>query len=1009
MSAPFLIFPWDRPFLPHLQRAVVQRTDGNPGRAVIIVPHNRPRRYLQEYFCQDKSLARPLLLPRVLTVSEMIGLFRAQMTPRPLRLAQTLDRVALLYRCAQDVAEAAPEDMLCTRLAGMDMARFFPWGLRLAAVLEECLTQQLQAKDIPYVEGEVSPLAAALLGALGRIHARYMEVLEADGWTTPGLDAFRAASSVLSAPPLPPLLHCDASNGRQIFIAGLAVLSDAENTLLHHLWQHGAHICLHTDPLLAEGAEGTEAPGRGAAPTSHWACVDHVRWMRQWKAQGQLACPPSGQRPRWHFLAGYDVHSQLLAVRDVLGEQQDDAPSTAIVLSHADLLMPTLHHLPDRDFNVSMGYPLERAPLARLLEALLRLQASRRAGEGGEGSRYHWRALLQCLRHPYVQMLRTAAPADTAQGQELRPLLQRMEEALRGGARFASPEALLVEVEADFSPPLRQLARHTLNTLVQRMATVRTPAQMGEALSHICQLLLDHGGDTWERYPLDAESLYRMLRHVVPGLTGTSLADTPFAPTALFSLTRQLLKAERVPFEADPIAGLQILGMLETRLLHFERILVLDATEDHLPGFTAQDPLLPDALRGLLGLPDASHRERTAAHTLYRLMAAAKDVHFFWQEGIQRSALFDGKKSRSRFIDECIWRMEQERGTLLEPGQPPLRVAPCPVRPMPRTAQGLPADAALRGQLDELLQKGLSPTRLDSYILCPARFAWESLYKLRPAEEVNEGDDPAAVGELVHQVLQDAYTPWLNRPLRSGDIRLADLEERFSLTLESSGLREKLPPDSYILLSLAGPLRLAKYLENQPYFTRVLALEQKLTAKLPLPGEGSAFCCIKGTLDRVDSRLDEVSKDGRERLVVLDYKTGKVQRPAPTLWSDTLFWQDMQTVTFPSAGGDALLAQVAENFHSLQLPSYLHLCLHSAEMVKLGRAGDAAWVTLRENGAELPLLGEDVDESLRDTVLTERVPQLLGFVVRHMQNTPCFAPREGDHCRHCPYTTLCKK
>ena len=102
--------------------------------------------------------------------------------------------------------------------------------------------------------------------------------------------------------------------------------------------------------------------------------------------------------------------------------------------------------------------------------------------------------------------------------------------------------------------------------------------------------------------------MYRLMRHAEPILRETCLAQTPFPPTVLHGITRQVLEQERVPFEAEPLTGMQVLGMLETRLLHFERVLIVDATDDKLPGNPAQDPLLPDSMRQVLGLPDARRR-----------------------------------------------------------------------------------------------------------------------------------------------------------------------------------------------------------------------------------------------------------------------------------------------------------------------------------------------------------------------------------------------------------------
>lgn len=978
---PFLIFPWDRPFLQELQRVIVAATDGHPGRAVVVVPHNRPRRYLTELFRADTSLPRPILLPRILTIRELLSQFRALTVDTPLHTANVLDRIALLYQCVKNLAGEDAE--VCARFADMDMAAFFPWGLRLAGVLEECFTQQIEAWDLDYTEGEVSPLAATLLGSLGRLHTAYATLLEQRQWTTPGLDAFMAARK---PDRIPPFLVPSAD--KHLFIAGFAVLSGAEATVLRHLWQQGACICLHTDPAVA-------APE--TRKSCHWACEDHARWITLWDASCRLTTPASGRKPRLHFVAGYDTHSQLTALHEELSRDGPTSPSTAVVLTDAGLLLPTLHHLPRKDVNVSMGFPLERSPLCRLLEAILRMQTSRR-----DDGRYHWRMLLQCLRHPYLNMLQPSLPAEVEfepsppeePPRTLRDLLYRMEGLLRAGSRFASPGALAEEASRNAFTDMRALLDDVLGCVVEGFATPRTPADMADAIARLCDLLLEYGGNVWERYPLDAESMYRLLRGVIPTLRDSELARTPFPMAALHSLTRQAIRAERVPFEADPIAGMQVLGMLETRLLHFERLFILDATDDILPGSPAQDPLLPDSLRLLLGLPDARRRERTAAHTLYRLMAGAADVYLYWQEGIQRSSLFDGKKVRSRFVDEMIWEEEKKRGVLFVVGQAPLRTAPCPVRPMQRARHNLRKTSPLDQQMRNVLEAGMSPTRLDVYLTCPLRFAFTYLCRLRPLEEVNEGDDPAAVGELIHRVLQETYAPYLDRTIHAGDISPEQLEARFVEALENSPLRSQLPPDSYCMLELAGGLRLRRYLEHQPQTTHVVALEKSLQASVARRDRNYV---LRGTLDRIDRR--------EGMLYVLDYKTGSVPRPASDIWEDTDLWRRMELWTPGSKTFDGmeLLLEIAERLPSVQLSCYLLLCTQAG----LGAVGDAAWVQLRENGEEIFLLGDGPDASLREAVLTLRIPTLLAFLLQYMETTEEIFPRSGRHCDWCPYIHLC--
>lgn len=96
------------------------------------------------------------------------------------------------------------------------------------------------------------------------------------------------------------------------------------------------------------------------------------------------------------------------------------------------------------------------------------------------------------------------------------------------------------------------------------------------------------------------------------------MADTPLPWPLMQAMLLELVRAERVPFEADPLTGLQVLGMLETRLLRFSRVFLVDVTDDRLPGAPIRSPLLPDSLRALLGLPDTRNREQLAAYTFHR-------------------------------------------------------------------------------------------------------------------------------------------------------------------------------------------------------------------------------------------------------------------------------------------------------------------------------------------------------------------------------------------------------
>lgn len=978
MSArPFLIFPWQRPFLPDLMDAVERLSGGQPGNALIIVPHQRPWRYIVRIFAERGYSG---LLPKTVPFSDLVALWRAPEAGPAKMVANPLDQGALLHQCVRGLARE--DAALEARFASMDMARFLPWGLRLAAVLEELFVQGREAADLIHLEGEVSPPAAALLGALGRISRAWRDALEERDWTTPGLEQFLAAQSAARIPEL--LLP---GEGRPVFIAGFSVLSGTEETLLRALWRAGAHICLHTDPAVADA---------GAA---HWACAEQARWLRNWGARAEAAVrlteAETEHRPTRQFFAGYDLHSQLDALAADLAH--GDGASTAVVLTDSSLLLPVLHHLPEKDVNVSMGYPLARSPLFRLVDDLFRLQEGR-----AEDGRYHWRALLHVLRHPYLNMLET--PGKDGETLALRDGLGRMEALIRQGSRYVDLAGCLAECRGNLPKPLGELLTQCLETTIDVLARADTTAALAAWLGGIQAFLLAHGGDIWRRFPLDAEALFRLMRHVAPQLEHNALAAEVFPAPLLFGIARQLLERERIPFEADPLVGVQVLGMLETRLLHFDRVFVVDATDDVLPGNPAQDPLLPDSLRAVLGLPDARRRERVAAYTLHRLCASARETHFYWQEGVSHSALFDGKKLRSRFVEGFLWQEEQARKRLLVPGAAPLRTAVCEVRQTPREPVSLVRTPRLHAAMTAFLQRPLSASRLDTYLHCPLRFVWENLCRIKPRQEVNEGDDPAAVGICLHAALRALYEPWLGKDVRRDDLTEARALACFHQAFKESELRRLLPADACLMLEAAVPVRLREFLAHQPEETHIVALEEPIEAGLSLAGRSYGFT---GIIDRLDRR------DGL--LHVLDYKTGGIKAHDYGLWSDSPFFDEVAAVCAladavpPGASPDeatwtrldAAFETLRERLPSVQLPAYVAML----EAREPGKVGDAALVELRFKGEERPLFDGLTDDEL--VTAREDCKLALGLLLRHMEHAPNFEGRVEDHCSWCAFASLC--
>ncbi|MBD5641528.1 MAG: PD-(D/E)XK nuclease family protein [Desulfovibrio sp.] len=895
----------------------------------------------------------------MLPFAQLAAQWCASVTSTPYAMANPLDEVFYLREC---VTELAGEDRsLAAHFAGMDMARFMPWGIRLASLIDDLFLQAIEPRDLESPEDEAEPLAAALLAALGRISLLYRQKLEAarPELLTKGLECMIAAEHAAEIPP-----YLLPTAGRPVIIAGFSVLNGAENRLFHSLWQAGAEICVHAASDLGDSA---------AQPLAEW--------VNNWKAGITSEGESLGGQPEYSFYAAYDAHSQIEQMARDIGSDAEagSGASTAIVLPGAELLMPVLHHMPPGPVNISMGYPLKRAQLRSFLDDLFQLQLHRQ----GNGN-FYWRDLLRLFGQPYLATLEAGEGGEARLGASLWQLGRLIR---RNGAKYVNLEELKGELK--ITPEERAFLEEALAALVDGFATVNTTASLAKSLEKICSLLIRHGKKSWEHFHLDAEALSRLQNRILPVLLANPVSSERFSLQSLYRLLDILLENERIPFEAEPLVGRQILGLFETRLLHFDNIYILDASDDRLPGSKSQDPLLPDALRARAGLPDARVREQIMAYNLFRLFAGAKRVRFYWAEGGALSDSASGKRFRSRYVEQLIWQEEQKRSQILKEGEGPLQSAQSMAALNIRSPGPVRRSDRLSAAMDKLLSSPLSATMLNSYLACPANFVFSRLMRLRPLEEVNEGEDYAEAGICIHATLAEILEPWIGREVTLANIGRQEIKKVFNDKISELGMTARMPVDSWLVFEYAGLKRLEKYFQNQKEATFINGLETAMSTDLALDGRQYRF---EGKLDRLDTRNGEK--------LVLDYKTGTIHKPEAGLWGNRDFFAALAEYLESHPGdfdseGDELLAQMRVKLPDLQLGIYL----------LLSGAANAAYVDLKNSGREIPFFDPGKDGKLEEVLESCKIA--LRFILAHMQRTPLFQAVEG-RCATCDHASVCQ-
>ncbi|MDX5482695.1 MAG: PD-(D/E)XK nuclease family protein, partial [Hymenobacteraceae bacterium] len=335
----------------------------------------------------------------------------------------------------------------------------------------------------------------------------------------------------------------------------------------------------------------------------------------------------------------------------------------------------------------------------------------------------------------------------------------------------------------------------------------------------------------------------------------------------------ELIGSTRLPFSGEPISEVQIMGMLETRALDFENVIILSVNENTLPAPKRHESLMPyDVLREF-GLPTYAETEGAMAYNFYRLLQRAKRINLLY---VLPSDTY-GSGEKSRFILQL-----QNDLALRNPG---IKFRDLTAGVDQKHTKKyhedilIQKDAQLQEQLKKELQKGLYPSHLNMYINCSLQYYFSRIAKIQEMDEVEEQLGTDKFGTLVHQVLEDFFRPFeqSGKPIVAADVEQMLQALPGQVRLEFEKTTRGATPDrgmNYLLFKVAVQV-LEKYLtslkdsEELPLY--VLRLEDTLSATLPvLVGDEELQVRVAGKADRIDLTGHE--------LRVIDYKTGKVER-----------------------------------------------------------------------------------------------------------------------------------
>lgn len=677
--------------------------------------------------------------------------------------------------------------------------------------------------------------------------------------------------------------------------------------------------------------------------------------------------PSPGDDSRdWQIISAPSDVAQAKLVPSLMEEMLSGsgAPDKiAVVLADETLLMPLLSSIPDsvKDINVTMGYPFFQTPVYSLVNHLLKLRRNSRT-KGGETTFFH-ADVLNILRHQYVSLLYAGEEKRLA-SQIISQNMVRVKSAHlvnseAGALIFGAPDN-----PGELNGYLREIVMTLIPALTMREETLPDAA-------------------------LQTEYAYTLLTAL--NQLGTILDDSSVTMGAdiygrvLDKMMRRLI----VPFAGEPLKGLQVMGLLETRNIDFENLIILSANEGVIPGTNQNNSYIPQNLRKAFGINGNRHKDAIYAYYFFRLLHRAKRIRFVYNSNT--SGLHTGEMSR--------FLLRLKYGEL---AKPVFYNSSFSVAPVNRFRKSIRRTSAINDIIRDKFTaagsgRGLSPSAVNTWIDCSMKFYYSYVAGIREPETLLSEVDSPLFGTILHDVMKELYVPWIGKVVERQDIEgiIAGGDSIMKEVNRQIGIHFMHNPEAeiegrnIIVAAMINKL-VNRILTVDSSFAplKIMALEKRFEKRVRVMSGGETVeIILAGTVDRIDST------GGVTR--VLDYKSG----------SDKLDFLTVESlITYNSSSRNSAAFQTllyCEICHGGDLPNPVRPSLYPVREIFNDNFSDTFVI---KKGESAGMIGDyatirPLFISMLDKVLSDIADPEYDFIMTD----------KSQKCRYCPYASLCER
>ena len=521
----------------------------------------------------------------------------------------------------------------------------------------------------------------------------------------------------------------------------------------------------------------------------------------------------------------------------------------AVVLGEENLLVPLLYSLPSTvgSLNITMGYSSKNNPAQILIAKLFKMHTNA-LSRNAKNYVLYYKDVLDILTHPLVEPYAKTNALVNVINQNNYTFITH-QKLMELNSNPSDLFLLLFQKWEEGSMAVLETISSLLQTIKANLSNDNEEEKITKAFVY---------------------SIFKTINKLINYYSQHSHIDKI---DTLHAIYKQVIDLAEVSFEGEPLNGLQIMGVLESRVLDFETVIVTSMNEGKFPAGKSMNSFIPYDVKRELGLPTFKEKDAIYTYHFYHLLQRAKNIYLIYNT--ESEGLDAGEKSR--FITQLEVE-KQAKHTLTHEIYNAV---------LPETAYQpivVPKSESVMVRLKEIAEKGFSPSALTSYIRNPIDFYFQKILRISEVEEVEENIALNTLGTIIHETLEALYTPFIGKFLSETDIlgcfKLLDAEvlKQFKLVYKEGEIKKgrNLLAFEVAKRNVSNFLKVELERIKNGDAIKILELEKTFGRKLEHPSLPFPVL-IKGNVDRIEECNGIIR--------IIDYKTGKVEKPNVTLKS----------------------------------------------------------------------------------------------------------------------------